>query len=98
MKISVAGLGYVGLSNAVLLAQKNEVYALDVDASRVAMVNERKSPIVDGDLEEFFANDELNLTATIEPTLAYVEANFGLGSLFSLLQANKQTMISKHVI
>ena len=70
------GLGYVGLSNAVLLAQKNEVYALDVDASRVAMVNDRKSPIVDSDLEEFFANDELNLIATIEPNLAYEKANY----------------------
>ncbi|MDB4178783.1 nucleotide sugar dehydrogenase [Amylibacter sp.] len=76
MKISVVGLGYVGLSNAVLLAQKNEVYALDVDASRVAMVNDRKSPIVDSDLEEFFANDELNLIATIEPNLAYEKANY----------------------
>ena len=70
MKIAVVGLGYVGLTNAVLLAQKNEVYAVDVDASRVTMVNDRKSPISDVELEEFFASHDLNLTATLEPNLA----------------------------
>ena len=67
LKIAVAGLGYVGLTNAVLLAQKNEVYALDVDAKRVDMVNDRKSPIVDAELEEFLISNDLNLTATLEP-------------------------------
>ena len=76
MKIAVAGLGYVGLINAVLLAQKNEVYAVDVDAARVAMVNNRKSPIVDVELEEFIASHDLNLTATLEPELAYVGADY----------------------
>jgi UDPglucose 6-dehydrogenase len=76
LKISVVGLGYVGLTNAVLLAQKNEVYALDVDASRVAMVNARKSPIVDVELEEFLACHDLNLIATLEPELAYVGADY----------------------
>ena len=76
MKISVVGLGYVGLTNAVLLAQKNEVYALDVDASRVAMVNARKSPIVDVELEEFLASHDLNLIATLEPELAYAGADY----------------------
>ena len=55
MKIAVAGLGYVGLANAVLLAQKNEVYAVDVDPERVDMVNNRKSPIKDAELEVFMA-------------------------------------------
>ena len=76
MKIAVAGLGYVGLTNAVLLAQKNEVYAVDVDVVRVAMVNDRKSPIVDVELEEFFASHDLNLTATLEPELAYANADY----------------------
>ena len=76
MKIAVAGLGYVGLTNAVLLAQKNEVYSVDVDAARVAMVNDRTSPIVDVELEEFLAIHDLNLTATLEPELAYAGADY----------------------
>ncbi|MDB9851172.1 nucleotide sugar dehydrogenase [Amylibacter sp.] len=76
MKIAVVGLGYVGLTNAVLLAQKNEVYAVDVDPSRVAMVNSRTSPIVDKELEEFLASHNLNLTATLEPALAYASADY----------------------
>lgn len=76
MKIAVVGLGYVGLTNAVLLAQKNEVYAVDVDESRVAMVNERKSPIEDAELKDFFANHALNLSATLEPELAYTRADY----------------------
>ena len=76
MKIAVAGLGYVGLTNAVLLAQKNEVYALDVDPERVEMVNDRKSPIMDAELEEFLISIDLNLTATLEPELAYTGADY----------------------
>ena len=76
MKIAVAGLGYVGLTNAVLLAKKNEVYAVDVDVERVALVNDRRSPIVDVELEEFLASDDLNLTATLEPELAYAGADY----------------------
>jgi len=76
MKIAVVGLGYVGLTNAVLLAQKNEVYAVDVNATRVDMVNDRISPIADVELEVFLANHDLNLTATVEPKLAYVGANY----------------------
>ena len=64
MKIAVIGLGYVGLSNAVLLAQKNEVQAVDISPQRVAMVNARKSPVEDFELEDFLANRELNLSAT----------------------------------
>jgi len=76
LKIAVAGLGYVGLTNAVLLAQKNEVFAVDVDAERVAMVNGRKSPLEDVELEEFLNSHELNLTATLEPQLAYAGAHY----------------------
>lgn len=76
MKIAVAGLGYVGLSNAVLLAQHNEVTAVDVSAARVDLVNARKSPIVDAEIEDFLANKPLNLTATTDPAAAYKDAEF----------------------
>ncbi|WP_372603916.1 nucleotide sugar dehydrogenase [Actibacterium sp.] len=76
MKIAVAGIGYVGLSNAVLLAQHNEVVALDVTPARVAMVNNRQSPIVDPELEEFLAEKPLNLRATMDPADAYTGADF----------------------
>ena len=76
MKIAVAGLGYVGLTNAVLLAQKHEVYALDVDPKRVDLVNDRKSPIVDAELEEFLISNDLNLTATLKPELAFAGADY----------------------
>lgn len=76
MKIAVAGLGYVGLSNAVLLAQNNLVVAVDVDEDRVSLVNGGQSPIVDADIEDFLANRDLNLTATTDATAAYTDANF----------------------
>ena len=66
MKIAVVGLGYVGLSNAVLLAQNHDVTAVDVNAARVEQVNARKSPIVDAELEDFLATRPLRLTATTE--------------------------------
>jgi UDPglucose 6-dehydrogenase len=70
MKIAVFGLGYVGLSNAVLLAQHNEVVAVDISADRVAKVNARQSPIVDAELEEFLASRPLNLSATVDSAMA----------------------------
>jgi UDPglucose 6-dehydrogenase len=76
MKIAVFGLGYVGLSNAVLLAQNHEVAAVDVWAERVEMLNARKSPIVDAELEEFLATRELNLTATLDAQAALAGADF----------------------
>ncbi len=74
MKIVVAGLGYVGLSNAVLLAQHNSVTAIDISAERVEMVNARKSPIEDRELEQFLAETTLDLTATAEAAAAFAEA------------------------
>ncbi len=71
MKIAVAGTGYVGLSNAVLLAQNHEVWALEVDPVKVAQVNDRISPIADAELEEYLAGKELNLTATLDKDAAY---------------------------
>lgn len=76
MKIAVFGLGYVGLSNAVLLAQHNEVVAVDITSERVDMLNARKSPIVDAELEEFLATRPLNLTATLDAEQALVEADY----------------------
>ncbi|WP_349294676.1 nucleotide sugar dehydrogenase (plasmid) [Thioclava sp. 'Guangxiensis'] len=76
MKIVVAGLGYVGLSNAVLLAQNNGVVAVDVDARRVEMVNDRKSPIEDRELEEYLATKDLDLVATTEAGPAYEGADY----------------------
>jgi UDPglucose 6-dehydrogenase len=76
MKIAVAGLGYVGLSNAVLLAQKHSVRALDIFAPRVAMIQARRSPIVDADIERFLAERELDLMATLDPAEAYGDADY----------------------
>ena len=74
--IAVAGLGYVGLSNAVLLAQNNKVMALDVTPERVAMVNDRRSPIEDREIHEFLAERKLDLTATLDPEEAFRDAEF----------------------
>jgi UDPglucose 6-dehydrogenase len=76
MKIVVAGTGYVGLSNAVLLAQHHDVVALDIDAAKVDKVNNRISPIEDPEIEDFFASRDLNLTATLDPEAAYAGADF----------------------
>lgn len=75
MKIAVVGTGYVGLSNAVLLAQNHEVWALDLDPVKVAQVNDRVSPIVDAELEEYLAGKDLNLTATLDKDSAYAGAD-----------------------
>jgi len=76
MKITVVGLGYVGLSNAVLLSQHNEVVALDIVKEKVDMVNERKSPIIDEEIEEYFRTKTLNLKATRDKEVAYKNADF----------------------
>ncbi|MBY6006262.1 nucleotide sugar dehydrogenase [Salipiger bermudensis] len=74
MKIAVAGIGYVGLSNAVLLAQNHSVVAVDVSAERVDLVNNRKCPIVDAELEDFLSTKELDLIATTDGSAAYSDA------------------------
>jgi UDPglucose 6-dehydrogenase len=76
MKIAVFGLGYVGMSNAVLLAQHNEVVAVDISAERVELVNARKSPIIDTELEEFLAHRTLNLSATTDAAQALTGADY----------------------
>lgn len=76
MKITVAGTGYVGLSNAILLAQHNEVIALDIIAEKVDMINHRKSPIVDKEIEEYLSTKELSLIATTDVFTAYKDADY----------------------
>ena len=76
MKIAVAGTGYVGLSMAVLLSQHNTVQAVDIVPEKVAMINERRSPIKDVEIEEFLQNETLNLTATLDAETAYQNAEF----------------------
>ncbi|PAC34388.1 nucleotide sugar dehydrogenase [Caldifermentibacillus hisashii] len=76
MKIAVAGTGYVGLSNAVLLAQHNEVIALDIIQEKVDMINNHRSPIVDYEIEEYLASKDLNLTATTDIFQAYKDADY----------------------
>lgn len=76
MKIAVAGTGYVGLSMAVLLAQHNEVVAVDVIPEKVEMLNAKKSPIVDAEIEDYLANKKLNLVATTDGDSAYKDAEF----------------------
>ena len=76
MKIAIAGTGYVGLSNGILLAQHNEVVALDVIAKKVQMLNQKKSPIEDVELEDYLANKPLNFKATLDKHEAYKDADF----------------------
>ncbi|WP_446905051.1 nucleotide sugar dehydrogenase [Aeromonas veronii] len=76
MKIAIAGTGYVGLSNAVLLAQHHEVVAVDVIASKVELINQRRSPIVDKEIESYLASRDLNLRATLNKEEAYQGADF----------------------
>lgn len=76
MKIAVAGTGYVGLSNAVLLAQNHSVVALDIDPKRIDLINERKSPIEDLEIEDYLANRQLDLMATLDQQEAYSDADF----------------------
>ncbi|MDB8551630.1 nucleotide sugar dehydrogenase [Turicibacter sanguinis] len=76
MKITIAGTGYVGLSNAILLAQHNEVIALDIIQEKVDLINKKISPIVDKEIEEYLATKELNLIATTDNYLAYKDADY----------------------
>ncbi len=78
MKIAIAGTGYVGLSNAVLLATRNEVYALDIVPEKVTMINNKISPIEDFEIDEYLKTKELNLKATVDKEEAYKGADYVL--------------------
>ena len=89
MKIAVAGTGYVGLSMAILLAQNNEVTAVDIISEKVEMINAKKSPIVDKEIEEFLATRKLNLVATTDGTSAYKDAELVIISTPTNYDPNK---------
>ena len=76
MKIAIAGTGYVGLSNAMLLSQHNEVVAVDIIEEKIQLLNSGKSPIVDTAIEQFLSRDDLNFTATLNKETAYADADF----------------------
>lgn len=76
MKITIVGIGYVGLSNGILLSQQNTVYALDVNQQKVDMLNAKQSPIADPEIEEYLKTKDLHFVATVDKELAYKDANF----------------------
>ncbi len=78
MNITIAGIGFVGLSNAILLAQHNNVIAIDLDKEKVDLVNKKKSPIDDIEIKEYLANKKLNLISTTDKDKAYIHANYVL--------------------
>ncbi len=97
MRITVAGTGYVGLSNAVLLAQHNEVIALDIIQEKVEMINQRKSPIVDKEIEEYLATKELNLVATTDVFTAYKDADYVIISTVEMINQRKSPIVDKEI-
>ena len=76
MKITVIGLGYVGLANAILLAQHNEVMAVDIVPEKIAMINSRKSPLVDPEIEDYLSEKALNLQSTTDYKAALQDASY----------------------
>lgn len=97
MKISVAGTGYVGLSIATLLAQHNSVTAVDVVPEKVALINDRKSPIQDDYIEKYLAEKPLDLTATLDGAAAYRDAAFVVVAAPTNYDATRNYFDTSHV-
>lgn len=89
MKIIVVGIGYVGLSNSILLAQENEVYAVDVDEDKVKLINKRKSPLIDNEIQDYLMNYKLNLFAVTDGIKYYKEADYVIISTPTNYDENK---------
>ena len=98
MKISVAGTGYVGMSIATLLAQHNEVTAVDVVPEKVDLINQRKSPIQDEYIERYLAEKDLNLTATLDGAAAYRDADFVVIAAPTNYDPQKNFFDTSHVV
>jgi UDPglucose 6-dehydrogenase len=81
MKIAIAGLGYVGLSNAILLAQHNKVVGIDLDPVKVDMIDARKSPIEDPEIEDYLAHESSDLRTTLNKQDAYADADFVISAI-----------------
>ena len=92
MKIAIAGTGYVGLANAILLAQHNEVVAVDIIQEKVDMINDKVSPIVDDEIQEYLTNKELNLLATTDAYKAYKDAEYVIISTPDKLRSRKKLL------
>lgn len=97
MKITVAGTGYVGLSNAILLAQHNEVIALDIIQEKVDLINNKKSPIIDNEIEEYLATKDLNLTATTDNYAAFKDAEYVIISTPTNYDPEKTILIQERL-
>ncbi len=93
MKIAVAGTGYVGLSIATLLAQHHEIIAVDIIEEKVNMINQRKSPIQDNEIEDFFNSKKLNLTATLDAKKAYRDAEFVVIAAHQQIMTQRKTSL-----
>lgn len=97
IKIAVAGTGYVGLSIATLLSQHHQVVAVDVVPEKVELINSRKSPIQDDYIEKYLAEKDLNLTATLDGAMAYVDADFVVIATPTNYDAVKNYFDTSHV-
>lgn len=96
MKIAVAGIGYVGLSNAVLLAQQNEVWTVDILQGKVDLINNKKSPIADKEIEDYLISKDLDLTATTNAEAAYKDADYIIISTRRIMIL-KKTILTHHL-
>ena len=97
MKIAIAGTGYVGLANAILLAQHNEVVAVDIIQEKVDMINDKVSPIIDSEIQDYLTNKDLNLIATTDVYKAYKDADYVIISTPTNYDAEKNYFNTRSV-